>query len=103
MPKTALVTTRGFRDVLEIGHQNRAELYNIFFQRPKALVPRKLRFEVRERTDSGGSILREVDHEDLDLLATELKDADVDSVAICGASIVTLPDWVRTRSDLNVS
>ena len=83
MPKTALVTTRGFRDVLEIGRQNRAELYNVFFQRPRALVPRKLRFEVRERTDSRGNVLQKSDGENLARVATELKDAEVDSVAIC--------------------
>jgi len=83
MPKTALVTTKGFRDVLEIGRQNRPELYNVFFQRPKPLVPRKLRFEVGERTNSNGGILREVSKNDLELLERQLKDADVDSVAIC--------------------
>jgi len=83
MPKTALITTQGFRDVLEIGRQNRPELYNVFFQRPKPLVPRKLRLEVKERTDSRGEILREADDEDLELVATKLKNADVDSVAVC--------------------
>jgi N-methylhydantoinase A len=42
MPKSALVTTQGFRDVLEIGRQNRQELYNIFFQRPKPLKGARL-------------------------------------------------------------
>ena len=40
LPKTALVTTKGFRDVIEIGRQNRPELYNPYFQKPKPLVPR---------------------------------------------------------------
>jgi N-methylhydantoinase A len=83
MPKTALVTTEGFRDVLEIGRQNRTELYNVFFQRPKPLVPRRLRFEVEERTDSSGRVSRKVAKEDLELVARNLSDADVDSVAIC--------------------
>ena len=83
MPKTALVVTQGFRDLLEIGRQNRPELYNIFFQRPRPLVPRKLRFELTERTDSRGRILRELDQEDLGLVASRLREADVDSVAIC--------------------
>jgi N-methylhydantoinase A len=100
MPKTALVTTRGFRDILEIGRQNRAELYNVFFQRPKALVPRKLRFEVRERTDSLGSVFREVDDEDLDLVAAELKDAHVDSVAICFLNSYLNADNERKARDV---
>jgi len=83
MPKSALLTTHGFRDVLEIGRQNRPELYNIFFQRPKPLVPRKLRLEVNERTDSRGEILRKPDGEDLEAVANKLKEAKVDSVAIC--------------------
>jgi len=83
MPKTALVTTEGFRDVLEIGRQNRPELYNIFFHRPKPLVPRKLRLEVNERTGPRAEILRKPDDGDLKVLARKLKDANVDSVAIC--------------------
>ena len=54
LPKTALVTTKGFRDVLEIGRQRRPELYNLFFQRPRPLVPRRYRYEVDERTGSSG-------------------------------------------------
>jgi len=42
LPRTALVTTRGFRDVIEIGRQNRPQLYNLFFSRPRQLVPREL-------------------------------------------------------------
>lgn len=83
MPKTALVTTQGFRDVLEIGRQNRPELYNVFFQRPKPLIPRKLRFEIKERTNSCGEILCDVNEEDLERVATKLENANVDSVAIC--------------------
>jgi N-methylhydantoinase A len=83
MPKTALVTTQGFRDVLEIGRQNRAELYNIFFQRPKPLIPRKFRLEVKERIDSHGNILRKADDGDLKRVAARLQNASFDSVAIC--------------------
>jgi N-methylhydantoinase A len=82
MPKTALVTTRGFRDVIEIGRQNRSELYNVFFQRPRPLVSRKLRFEVKERTDSQGRIITAVDNEDLQVVERKLKDAGVEAVAI---------------------
>ena len=83
MPKTALVTTRGFRDVLEIGRQNRPELYNVFFKRPTPLVARKLRFEISERTNSTGDVIREVDDWELKPLAKRLRDAHIESVAIC--------------------
>ena len=50
--RTALITTRGFRDIIEIGRQNRPYLYDLFQIRPQPVVPRDLRFEVTERIDS---------------------------------------------------
>ncbi len=82
VPKTALVTTRGFRDIVEIGRQNRAELYNVFFQRPKPLVPRSLRTEVSERVDSDGNVLQKVSREGLSLLTKKLSEQGVESVAV---------------------
>src|SRR6202047_839972 len=55
--RTALVTTAGFEDALEIGRQARPKLYNFFFDRIEPLVPRDLRFGVNERTTSDGEIL----------------------------------------------
>jgi N-methylhydantoinase A len=81
-PKTALITTQGFRDVLEIGRQNRAELYNIFYRRPAPLVPREMRFEVGERVDSRGHVLKEPSQEELNRLVDVLKKEHVESVAI---------------------
>src|SRR3970040_652176 len=54
--KTALITTRGFRDVYEIGRSNRPDAYNLFFERPVPLVPRSLRREVTERMTARGAI-----------------------------------------------
>lgn len=99
MPKAALVTTRGFRDVLEIGRQNRPELYNVFFQRPKPLIPRKLRVEVSERTDSNGKILREVNEAELYLVAEDLRNRDVESVAICFLNSYLNPSNERKAKD----
>lgn len=48
--KVAMITTKGFRDVLEIGRQNRSEMYNLYFSRPKPLIPREDRYEIAERT-----------------------------------------------------
>jgi len=82
MPRVALVTTEGFRDILEIGRQNRPQLYNLFFRRPKPLVERRFRFEVRERTDSHGSVLVAPDEKELDELAATIKTYGFDSVAV---------------------
>ena len=71
IPKVALLTTQGFRDVIEIGRQNRSELYNVFFQRPKPLIPRRLRFEVDERIDSHGRPLRKIDETKVHELARD--------------------------------
>ncbi|MBN1329780.1 MAG: hydantoinase/oxoprolinase family protein [Candidatus Heimdallarchaeota archaeon] len=56
LPKTILITTSGFRDVLELGRQRRASLYNLFFDRPTPIIPRKYRFEVIERINALGEI-----------------------------------------------
>ena len=55
--RVALVTTRGFADIIEIARQHRPSLYDPFVDRPTPLVPRALRFEVDERLDAAGSVL----------------------------------------------
>ena len=55
--RTALVTTHGFEDVLEIGRQNRPDLYDLGVDRPPALVPAELRFGVSERMDQAGAVV----------------------------------------------
>lgn len=82
LPKVALIATRGFRDVLEIGRQNRPELYNVFFKKPTPLVPRRYRLEVSERVDSEGKVLKEVSHDDLKSVANKLRAEAVESVAV---------------------
>lgn len=82
-PKTALITTRGFRDVLEIGRQNRPSLYDLFFTKPRPLVPRRLRFEVDERIDARGRVLRKLNISELKRIAELLKRMSVSAVAVC--------------------
>lgn len=71
-PKVALITTKGFRDVLEIGRQRRPELYNLFFEKPEPLVKRRDRYEVEERVDAWGNVITPLNVEEAERLAEEL-------------------------------
>ncbi len=81
--KTALITTRGFRDVYEIGRSNRPDAYNLFFERPVPLVPRSLRREVSERMTARGEIHTALNREEAAAAVGELKNAGVQSIAVC--------------------
>lgn len=80
--RTALVTTRGFRDVLEIGRQNRPNLYDLDAVRPPAIVPRDLRYEVSERQNARGEIVVPLEEADLERAALSIRDAGVEAVAV---------------------
>ena len=80
--KTALITTKGFRDVLEIGRQNRPDIYDFFSRRPAPLVPADLRFEVDERVAHTGQVLIPLNLDSLPALVQTLQTAGVTSVAI---------------------
>jgi len=81
--KTALITTRGFRDVYEIGRSNRPDAYNLFFERPVPLVPRSLRREVTERMTARGEIHTPLNRAEAAAVVAELKNAGVQSIAVC--------------------
>src|SRR5438309_9702854 len=80
---TALVTTRGFRDVLEITRANRPDMYNLRFQKRAAFVPRHLRFEVDERVGYKGVVIKAIDDGSVRAVADEIKSLDVSAVAVC--------------------
>ena len=80
--RTALVTTAGFEDAIEIGRQARPKLYDFFFDRIEPLVPADLRFGIEERTASDGKILTEPSTADLESLASHLKAKGPQSIAI---------------------
>ncbi len=82
VPKVALITTKGFRDVIEIGRQNRPSLYDLQFKRPRSIVARNMRWEIDERTDHNGIILRPVQRKDLLDIAKKIEKAEPESVAI---------------------
>ena len=81
--RTGLITTKGFRDVYEIGRGNRPEGYNLFFKRPVPLVPRDLRLEVDERLYASGEVLTPLDENSAMTTIGALKAAGVESVAVC--------------------
>jgi N-methylhydantoinase A len=80
--KTALIATDGFRDTLEIGTESRYDQYELALIRPAPLVPRPLRFTVRERIDARGRILLPLSETDVRAVAASLREAGVQSVAI---------------------
>ena len=81
--KTGLITTDGFRDLLEIGRQKRPDLYDIQADKPQTLVSRDLRMEVVERVRHDGTIELPLDEAGVRAAALALRDAGVEAVAIC--------------------
>lgn len=80
--QTALLTTQGFRDSIEIGREKRYELYDTLVELPRPLVPRHLRFDVPERTLADGSVAVALDEPYVERLATELAESGVEAVGI---------------------
>ena len=81
--KTALITTEGFRDVLEIGTERRYDLYDLQQQYPEPLVPRYLRRGVTERLRSDGATLVPLDEAEVDRIAADFASEGVEAVAVC--------------------
>ena len=108
---TSLVTTQGFRDVIEIGTEGRPEQYDINILKPEPLVPRRRRFCVSERLNSRGEVLRPLADADLELLLPALDAAETQSLAIAFLHSYVNPDhehrardfFARHRPDLFIS
>ena len=83
LARTALVTTEGFRDILEIARQNRPSLYDLQFEKPDPLVPRHLCFGVPERLNPDGSVLIPLDEDIVRLVVAKLREEGVEAVAVC--------------------
>jgi N-methylhydantoinase A len=81
--RTALLTTEGFRDVYEIGRGNRPDAFDINFQRPQPLVPRRLRLEVSERLNARGEVLTPLDEVAVLALGRQLVNEGIEAVAVC--------------------
>ena len=81
--RVALITTRGFRDVLELARFRSPRLYDLGFRKPEPLVERRFRFEVEERTSGTGEILTPVDEKALLRIAERLREERMEAVAVC--------------------
>ena len=80
--RTALITTQGFRDTLEMGTESRFEQYDLFLKKPEPLVPRHLRFPVPERLDARGEVLLPLDEQAVEALIPDLQREELESLAI---------------------
>ncbi|MBS1884049.1 MAG: hydantoinase/oxoprolinase family protein [Actinobacteria bacterium] len=98
--RTGLITTRGFRDVLEIRRTHRKHLFDLDEEFPTPLVPRDLRKEVTERVDAEGNVVRELDEDELRQAWRELRAAGVSSVAIVFLFSFENPEHERRAREL---
>src|SRR5262249_7216944 len=80
--RAALITTRGFRDVLELRRSARADLYDLFQDPPATLIPRRRRFEISERIGADGAVVTPLAENEIDGLIAALKTARVETIAI---------------------
>ncbi|UCF27206.1 MAG: hydantoinase/oxoprolinase family protein, partial [Chloroflexota bacterium] len=97
--RTALVTTKGFRDVLEIGRQDRPELYTLSVKSRPQLIPRELRFEVYERVNHLGEILVPLDLDELSELITKIDDENLEAIAVCLLFSFNVPEHENVIAD----
>ncbi|MCR4404913.1 MAG: hydantoinase/oxoprolinase family protein, partial [Candidatus Acetothermia bacterium] len=79
----ALITTKGFRDVLEIQRASRPDMYNLFYRKPRPFVPRRHRFEVTERLNYRGEVLQELDEAEVRRVIERCKAHGLESIAVC--------------------
>lgn len=97
---TAFVTTRGFRDILEIARQVRENAFDVFAEKPPTLVPRHLCFEVDERLDGAGAVVTPLDLGSVEAVAEALARADVKAVAVCLLHAYRNPDHERKVGEI---
>ena len=90
--RVAMLTTEGFRDVLELGSESRFDQYDLGLTKPAPLVPRQLRFTISERLAADGSELLPPDLAAIEQVAEELKRHEIDSVAVCFLHSFTNPE-----------
>ena len=92
---TALVTTAGFRDVVELGRLRRPTLYNLGWAKPRPLAARRYRYELHQRIAADAEVLVEVDAHEVKVLAERMRDERVEAVAVCLVNSYIRPDVER--------
>jgi len=97
---TALLTTKGFRDAVEIGHEHRYDLYDLFLELPKPLVRRRWRLEVDERVLADGTVERPVDPEEIRRLIAEMRAGGIEAVAVTLLHSYRFPDHERQIGEI---
>ena len=97
---TALLTTEGFRDAVAIGTEHRYDMYDIFLEKPEPLVPRSLRYGIRERTLDDGSVLRALDEEQVRSVSAEIVDLGIEAVAVSFLHGFRNPDHERRVAEI---
>jgi N-methylhydantoinase A len=90
--RTALMTTAGFRDSIEIARESRYDLYDLMLEAPRPLVPRYLRFDIPQRTLADGSCGQPLDREHVRQLTRELQQHGIQAIAVCFLHSFTCPD-----------
>ncbi|WP_434047049.1 MULTISPECIES: hydantoinase/oxoprolinase family protein [Sorangium] len=98
--RTGLLTTRGFRDVLEIGRANRPDIYNFSFRKPEPFVPRDLRLEVTERMNHKGEVLTPLDEDGARRGVRALLDRGARAIAICFLHAYRNPAHERRAAEI---
>jgi N-methylhydantoinase A len=98
-PQTALVTTRGFADVLAIGRANRPDMYNFRYEKPVPYVAEELCFEVAERVDASGAVVRPLDEASLERVVQGVRASRVAAVAVCLLHAYANPAHERAVAD----
>jgi N-methylhydantoinase A len=98
--RTALITTRGFRDTYAIGRGNRIEAFNLFFHRPRPLIPRERTFEVTERIDARGAVLAALAEDEVAALAKTLAAEGIEAVALCFLHAYANPAHERRAGEI---
>ena len=98
--KTGLVTTKGFRDVLEIARGNTPDIFNNQYRKPRPFIPRYLRVEVQERVDHAGEVIAPLDEEETRRLTRQLLQDGVRAIAVCFLHSYANPNHERRVVDL---
>ncbi|MEK7342025.1 MAG: hydantoinase/oxoprolinase family protein [Candidatus Binatota bacterium] len=99
-PLTALLTTAGFRDALEIGREHRYELYDLNLELPRPLIPRHLRFDIPERIAADGSVLKPLDEAFVRRLVAELRAKGIRAIGVCYLNSFRNPAHERRTAEI---